>query len=107
MAKSDRSASASLGDGSTGGEELQLKECAAGCERPVRRPGQRDSQSAAQSWPEVRPTAPAPLGDGSTGNEKLHLKKLERFWKNCKEDSETLHKRSATGNYVIFLICTF
>ncbi|WP_412515155.1 hypothetical protein [Bacillus velezensis] len=74
--KVGRSAPVFLGDGSTGGEELQLKK--RGQIRKTRRgQGKRGSQWAVRSWSKgkVGRSVPASLGGGNTGGEELQLKK--------------------------------
>ncbi|AVI31064.1 hypothetical protein C3Z10_21960 (plasmid) [Bacillus velezensis] len=78
--KVGRSAPVFLGDGSTGGEEQELKK--RGQIRKTRRDqGQRGSQSAARSWPKgkVGRSASASLGGGNTGGEEQELKECGCF----------------------------
>ncbi|WP_175291458.1 hypothetical protein, partial [Bacillus amyloliquefaciens] len=71
-----------LGDGSTGGEEQELKKRGQ-IRKTCRDQGQRGSQSAARSWPKgkVGRSASASLGGGNTGGEDLRLKERVCFRK--------------------------
>ncbi|WP_412515156.1 hypothetical protein [Bacillus velezensis] len=82
--KVGRSVPASLGDGSTGGEELQLKK--RGQIRKTCRVARATWQSvggAKLAEREVGRTASASLGGGSAGDEELQLKKRGQIRKTC------------------------